>query len=92
MDVSGYSGALRETLDYMAIRLARAESLCKQIRKLRAEVESARLDLDELEARETEPSLPELQEIIGRLERAQLEWDDFARRLGELWSPGKPVH
>lgn len=90
--MSTQSGAIRDALDYVSVRLARAESLCKQIRKLRAEVETARLDLDELEAREGEPSLQELHGIIARVERAQLEWDEFASRLGELWAPGRPVH
>lgn len=83
---------LREALEYISVRLARAETLCEQIQSLRAAVESARMDLDALDAREAEPSLQELQQIIDRVERAQVEWDEFATRLGKLWAPGRAVH
>jgi hypothetical protein len=92
MDVRAHAEALREALDYISLRLARAESLYNEIQKLRAAVENARLDLEALEAREGEPSLRELQQIIEQVENAQLKWDEFAARLGELWAPGRPVH
>lgn len=86
-----HAPAIRDTLDYLLARIAQVEALCGEIGKVRRAVERARARLDELE-RGGEIPLSELKAILDRVEEAQLEWEEFAARLGAIWTPRRVVH